>query len=347
MSGPLGKFLAEEDTAVMFMVTSNSLRKLLIIAVIGITSRLQTFYNDPDLNWYASAESLYPHKSRSMCTAPCAPGHLSPSHSGYIYEADEHSPKPDDERTTTLSVRVEAGGYENVPGTYSDEQISAWKEIVNAVHSKGSYIFLQLWALGRTADVQTLKELDPSFDLVSASDIPLCAKPEPRPRPLTKDEINDNKRNDEYGGSVENRCRFALEVIDAVVNAVGEEKTGLRIDPIPTFSYLISEIKSRYKDFAYIHAIESAVKGHRSKSDPGSEVNQSNDFVRDIWLPRPMISAGNYDRETALKQAERSKATKEGQLIAFGRHFISNPDFPKRFEKKHSHDTVRQIDLLS
>ncbi|KAF5354447.1 hypothetical protein D9758_012430 [Tetrapyrgos nigripes] len=276
---------------------------------------------------------------------------------------------------TFVAKRVEAGGYENVPGTYSDEQISAWKE---------------LWALGRTADVQTLKELDPSFDLVSASDIPLCAKPEPRPRPLTKDEINEfvlycdvsNKRNDEYGGSVENRCRFALEVIDAVVNAVGEEKTGLRIgpwttfqgefpgskialsheltparriiltnigmkDPIPTFSYLISEIKSRYKDFAYIHAIESAVKGDRSKSDPGSEVNQSNDFVRDIWLPRPMISAGNYDRETALKQAERSKATKEGQLIAFGRHFISNPDFPKRFEKKHSHDTIRQIDLLS
>lgn len=44
-----------------------------------------------------------------------------------------------------------------------------------------------------------------------------------------------NKRTDEYGGSIENRCRFALEAIDAVVNAIGEAKTGFRLSPWSTF----------------------------------------------------------------------------------------------------------------
>lgn len=46
---------------------------------------------------------------------------------------------------------------------------------------------------------------------------------------------------------------------------------------------------------------------------------QSNDFIREIWRPRPLISAGGYNRELALKVAET-----KGDLIAFGRFFISN-----------------------
>ncbi|THU82254.1 NADH:flavin oxidoreductase/NADH oxidase [Dendrothele bispora CBS 962.96] len=279
--------------------------------------------------------------------------------------------------TEATFIAAKAGLYRGVPGIYSDEQIAAWKEITDAVHANGSYIFLQLWALGRAADVDALHAHDPSFPYVSSSDIPLSDSKHLLPRPLTKEEIQEyvqlyakaasnavhragfdgveihgangylidqftqdvcNKRTDEYGGSVENRCRFALEVAKAVTDAVGEEKTGIRIgpwtpfqdmcmdNPIPTFTYLATELKSRFPKFAYLHVIEARVSG--GSTTPESK-DGSNDFLRDIWLPRPLISAGNYDRESAIKCAEQ----KEGQLVAFGRYFISNPDLPKRLEK--------------
>ncbi|THV03080.1 NADH:flavin oxidoreductase/NADH oxidase [Dendrothele bispora CBS 962.96] len=281
--------------------------------------------------------------------------------------------------TEATFISAKAGLYKNAPGIYTREQIDAWKEITDAVHRNGSYIFLQLWALGRTADIDALHAVDPSFELVSASDIPLSYEPNsPHPKPLSKTEIDEyvtmyataasnavnkagfdgveihgangylidqflqdvsNKRTDEYGGSVENRTRFALEVVKSVTDAVGEERTAFRIspwspwqdmgmeDPIPTFTYLVSELKSRFPKLAYLHAIEARVAGISSADDAK---HGSNDFIRDIWLPRPFVSAGNYLRESALELTEKHP---EGQLVAFGRRFIANPDLPKRLEK--------------
>ena len=101
-----------------------------------------------------------------------------------------------------------------------------------------------------------------------------------------------NKRTDEYGGSIEDRARFSLEVVDAVSNAIGASKTGIRFspwgtwqglylfrmidkrkantvcppdmgmtDPRPTFSYLVSEIAKRQPNFAYIHLVEPRADG--------------------------------------------------------------------------------------
>lgn len=144
---------------------------------------------------------------------------------------------------------------------------------MNAVHAKGSFIFLQLWALGRAASGAALRAEDPSYDVVSASDIKLASSQD-APRPLTVPEIHEyiqlfataasnavhgagfdgveihgangylvdqflqdvsNKRTDEYGGSVENRARFALEVVEAVSKAVGQKKTGIRLSPWSKF----------------------------------------------------------------------------------------------------------------
>jgi len=69
-------------------------------------------------------------------------------------------------------IAPQAGGYGNVPGIWNDAQIAAWKVITDAVHAKGSFIFLQLWALGRTATPEILKQ-EGGFDLVAASPIPL------------------------------------------------------------------------------------------------------------------------------------------------------------------------------
>jgi 2,4-dienoyl-CoA reductase-like NADH-dependent reductase (Old Yellow Enzyme family) len=147
------------------------------------------------------------------------------------------------------------------------------QKVTDAVHAKGSFIFLQLWALGRVADPTVLRQ-EGGFDVVGASPIPLSGNKESvPPRELTVAEIKEyvqlyakaarnameagfdgveihgangylldqflqsesNKRTDEYGGSIQNRIRFPLEVVDAVVKVVGVERTGVRISPWSEF----------------------------------------------------------------------------------------------------------------
>jgi NADPH2 dehydrogenase len=142
-------------------------------------------------------------------------------------------------------------------------------KITDSVHANGSYIFLQLWALGRAAEPAVLKQ-EGGFDLVAPSPISFNDNV---PRELTVAEIKEyvqlyskaarnaikagfdgveihaangylldqflqtvsNERTDEYGGSVENRLRFPLEVINAVVETIGAERTAIRISPWSPF----------------------------------------------------------------------------------------------------------------
>lgn len=153
--------------------------------------------------------------------------------------------------------------------------------MTDAVHAQGSFIYVQLWALGRSAQTLVLNQPDSlknpggPYPYVSASDIPLSVRDDnTRPRPLSHEEIleyidlygqaaynavhragfdgveihgahgylidqftqeNSNKRIDQWGGSNENRIRFALEVTKKVVSVVGEERTGIRLSPFSTF----------------------------------------------------------------------------------------------------------------
>ncbi|KAF7347195.1 putative inactive dehydrogenase EasA [Mycena venus] len=268
-------------------------------------------------------------------------------------------------------IAPRAGGYKHAPGIWSDEQISAWKAVTDTVHAKGSYMYLQLWALGRAADADTLAE--DGLPFVSASDVPVQGGP--APRPLTVEEIQEyielyataasnavhkagfdgveihsangylldqflhdrsNIRTDAYGGSIENRTRFPLEVVDAVVKAVGQKKTALRVspwgtvldmqfadhDPKPTYTHLVTQLRNRFPELAYLHVVEPRVDGAETVA---IKDGYSNDFIRAIWGNRPLISAGGYTRETAIAAAED-----KGDLIAFGRGYIANPDLPYR-----------------
>jgi len=88
--------------------------------------------------------------------------------------------------TEATYVSQKAGGQSNAPGCYTDEQVAAWKKIVDAGHAKGSYIYLQLWALGRAAEADELKK-DAGEEVHSASDVPFEGGA--KPRPLSKEEI--------------------------------------------------------------------------------------------------------------------------------------------------------------
>ncbi|KAK0210051.1 hypothetical protein DFS33DRAFT_1465626 [Desarmillaria ectypa] len=295
-----------------------------------------------------------------------------------------------------ITIAPKAGGLPHFPGIWSQEMIDAWKQVTDSIHAKGSFIFCQLFAQGRSANPQVLAAEDPSFPYVSASAIPLSTSPSDVPRPLTVDEIHEytqlfaqaslsaieagfdgveihgangylldqftqdvsNHRTDEYGGSMKNSARFPLEVVDAVVKAIGAERTGYRVspwntyqgaaftryslnaeltryrgldmamaDPKPTFSYLAGEIKRKYPNFAYLHAVEPRVVGSTFRDEREIRPEEENDFLRKLWAPIPFISAG-HNRETAIEAADE-----KGDLVAFGRLFISNPDLVQRLEQ--------------
>ncbi|KIY66549.1 NADH:flavin oxidoreductase/NADH oxidase [Cylindrobasidium torrendii FP15055 ss-10] len=281
--------------------------------------------------------------------------------------------------TEATYIAAKAGGDSNVPGIWNDAQIAAWKEVTDTVHAKGSYIFLQLWALGRAADPKELRKENPDFPYVSASNIrmkgaSLSGAVDEDPKPLTLDEIKEyvalygqaatnavhkagfdgveihgangylpdqflqdvsNDRTDAYGGSIENRARFALEITDACVKAVGADRVGYRVspwsafqdmrmeEPIPTFAYLATQLKERYPDFGYFHAVEPRVNGNVNREAADHENIQ---FLRDIWAPKVFISAGGFHKENAEALADAA----DNNIIAFGRQFLANPDIHRK-----------------
>jgi NADPH2 dehydrogenase len=84
-------------------------------------------------------------------------------------------------------------------------------------------------------------------------------------------------------------------------------------DPVPQFSHFVRSLVAAHPDLAYLHAIEPRVFDGLTNGD------ESNDFLRAIWAPRPFVSSGGYTRALALKVAEE-----KGDIISFGRYFISN-----------------------
>ncbi|CAE6369346.1 unnamed protein product, partial [Rhizoctonia solani] len=186
-------------------------------------------------------------------------------------------------------VSPEAGGYDNVPGIWNERQIAAWKKVVDAVHKRGSYIFLQLWAIGRAADPRVLEKEGYSYVSSSPSLLERPGYPNVTPRELSKSEIKQyvenyaraarnavyeagfdgveihaangylidqfnqdvcNKRTDEYGGSVENRTRFTFEVLEAVVKEVGAKRAGIRFSPWTKFQGM--RMENPIPTFAYL-----------------------------------------------------------------------------------------------
>ena len=150
---------------------------------------------------------------------------------------------------------------------------------------------------------------------------------------------SSNNRTDKYGGSVENRARFGLELVEACAKAIGEHKLGIRLSPygayqlrqggaIEIFFHVVKQIHERYPNFGYVHLVESrgdpaklnnweAVKGD-------SEAHETLDAFRDILKggKTEFLSAGGHNPETA-----EETVSKYGGGIVFGRHFISSEYF--------------------
>jgi len=146
---------------------------------------------------------------------------------------------------------------------------------------------------------------------------------------------NTNKRTDQYGGSIENRTRFLAEVVQTLAGVWGADRVGVRLAPSGTFNgmgdsdprALFRHVAERLNDFglAYLHLIEPRVKGGETIAEAQAPVAAQE--LSKIFRG-PVIAVGGFNPETA----EASVANGDASLIAFGRHFIANPDLPKRIE---------------
>lgn len=265
-------------------------------------------------------------------------------------------------------ISPQQGGMENVPGIYNEAQIQSWRKVTDAVHAKGSHIFCQLWALGRAAHTKVAE--NENFTVTSSSNLAIDST-WAVPVPLTVDQIEStvgdyaqaaknaiaagfdgvelhgangylidqflqdrcNQRTDEYGGSVENRSRFALETVKAVCDAIGTDRTGIRFSPWSTFNSMLMEdpipqfpdIVKKLNPFglAYLHLVESRIAGNADVESVGKL-----DFAMDIWKG-PLLIAGGYLPLSARQLVDEDRKDRDITVV-FGRYFISTPDLPFR-----------------
>ena len=282
--------------------------------------------------------------------------------------------------TEATQVSFQAKGYAGAPGIHTQDQITAWKTIVDNVHAKGGKIVVQLWHTGLVAH----ESVQPDGKApISASDVHVGVRTSLRdsnnhairveattPRPATLDEIKQviadfaqatknakeagfdgveihgahgyllhqfwveqtNQRDDEYGGSRENRARLTLDVIDACVDAWDADHVGIRISPLGTFN----NVEAGYNEDENIWLVEQINKRglmylHLSEPDWAGGTPYSDAFrqrVRDAF-DNTIIAAGGYTAEKAEKNI------KEGYIdaVAFGRDYIANPDLVERIRE--------------
>ncbi|KAF5642406.1 NADPH2 dehydrogenase [Fusarium tjaetaba] len=271
-------------------------------------------------------------------------------------------------------ISHEASGRSFSPGIYSKEQIAAWKHVTDAVHPKGAFILCQLWALGRIAepdlvpavlspgsqpffeDENVARKIPNNFTVMSEADIDDFVEYY-RQAALNAMEagfdgieihgangylsINFNDRTDQYGGSVENRIRFPLRVVNAVSDAIGPERVGVRMSPFTRFQGMreaeplslfvpwAQAIVDAQPRIAYIHAIEPRADGSVDTPEHLQKAEDTLAPIREVAACAGVqfIVAGGYTPEKALQHTSETD-----DLVAFGRHFIPNPDLPARIE---------------
>ncbi|KAE8653444.1 12-oxophytodienoate reductase 3 [Cucumis sativus] len=291
------------------------------------------------------------------------------------------------------SISATAAGFPHVPGIYTNEQVQAWKPVVDAVHAKGSIIFCQLWHVGRAShQVYQPGGMPP----ISSTSKPISKRwrillPDgsygtyPSPRALgtyeieavveqyrqaalnairagfdgieihsahgylldqfLKDGIND--RTDGFGGSLTNRSRFLLKVVQAVVSAIGSYRVGVRIspaidhldamdsNPLKLGLHVVDQLNELQQQvggkLSYLHVTQPryTAYGQTESGRPGSEDEEA-EFMRTLRraYEGTFICSGGFTRKLGVEAIENGDA----DLVSYGRLFIANPDLALRFK---------------
>ncbi len=272
------------------------------------------------------------------------------------------------EATMAMEGNSSFGGRE--PGIYSAAQVTAWKKVTDAVHAKGGRIILQIWHGGRACHPYFNKgaqPVAPSALPITGDEIhtPEGKKPYVLPRELRDNEIpgiiegfrkaavnaksagfdgvevhgangylldeflrdGSNKRSGPYGGSIANRAKLLLEVTDVVIGVWGADRVGVRLsplnsyndmrdsDPVALTTYVAAQLNAR--KIAYLHLM----RGDFFQAQKG-----------DVVTPARTNFTGTLIGNMGYSPAEATAAISAGtlQAVAFGHHYVSNPDLVAR-----------------
>ncbi len=271
--------------------------------------------------------------------------------------------------TEGVVIAPAADGYKDVPRIATGEQADSWRPVIDGVHAEGGKIAVQLWHCGRISHEDFTDGFQPvSSTNVAASGVNRQNdKPYATPRALTVDEMpaiygefadasrraldvgfdavelhlghgyladqfldaRVNDRTDDYGGSVENRCRFTIELVEAVLKVAPADKVIGRISPSRFMGglydwpdldamlvYLIPALWTaglRMLDISCANADYFATSGRIVK------------MVRPYW-PGMIIGGASLTPE----QAEAELAEGHLDLVTWGRSYIANPDLTAR-----------------
>ena len=161
-----------------------------------------------------------------------------------------------------------------------------------------------------------------------------------------------NRRTDAYGGSIENRSRFLLEVVEAITSVWGGDRVAIRIAPGGTWNHMrdsnpaalftyVAEQLNRF-GLAYLHIIEPRVKGKVTINEVQCPI--AAEQLRKVFKGK-IIAAGGFHPDTA----EAAIANGFADAVAFGRHFVANPDLPLRIKEglaltRYDRDTFYTFD---
>ncbi|KAH6828535.1 oxophytodienoate-reductase 3 [Perilla frutescens var. hirtella] len=296
-----------------------------------------------------------------------------------------------------------AAGLPHVPGIFKEEQVGAWKKVVDGVHAKGSIIFCQLWHVGRASHPALQAD---GISPISSTEKPISDRwrvqlPDgsheiyPKPRKLETDEIPElvqqfrqaaihaisagfdgveihgahgylldqfmkdevNERKDEYGGSLQNRIKLTMQVLQSLVSAIGADRVALRVSPL--FDHLdtmdsdplglglavIARINQLQREcgskLAYLHVTQPRLSAYVAKesgqwqwSENGSGQHWSADEMAGMMRAWRRAYEGTFMSSCGFTRKLGIGAVAEGDvdLVGYGRTFIANPDLVGRLQ---------------
>eukprot|EP00331_Platyophrya_macrostoma_P028249 CAMPEP_0176434472 /NCGR_PEP_ID=MMETSP0127-20121128/16698_1 /TAXON_ID=938130 /ORGANISM="Platyophrya macrostoma, Strain WH" /LENGTH=348 /DNA_ID=CAMNT_0017817217 /DNA_START=113 /DNA_END=1159 /DNA_ORIENTATION=- len=280
--------------------------------------------------------------------------------------------------TECTAISNQGNSFPGATGIWNREQVDGWKKVCDAVHEKGGKIILQIWHGGRAATTDKTGEtpLAPSPIAMRGFDKEGNTTEDQVPTEMTIEDIKKvkeefrqgalrakeagfdgiqlhgangylvdqfirdgtNKRTDEYGGSIENRARFCLEVMDELISVFGADRCGIKFSPVgryqdmydstplETFSYILKKFDE--KGVAFVEFTEASSYEGKSHYAPGKD--QIAEVAKSFRgaFKGTLITNQGHTPETALDFINKGYA----DLVTFAKLYISNPDLALRIK---------------
>jgi N-ethylmaleimide reductase len=267
--------------------------------------------------------------------------------------------------TEGIVVHPSADGYRDVPHIHTSAHAASWKPVIDAVHAEGSKIYCQLWHCGRISHSDFTGEAPVSSTNVAATGMNRQnGKPFGTPRALDASEMSEqyklivdagqlaldagfdgvqihmghgylvdqffdarvNDRTDQYGGSVENRCRFAVELLEAALASLPADRVMVRISPSrfmgelydwPDMDEMLKHLLPIFSDLG-LQTLDVSCANANYYDTSGRVLRQ----IKKLW-PGTLIGGASLTQE----QAEIELNEGHVDLVTWGRSFLANPNF--------------------